>query len=364
MLPWAADLAKSPVRRSPSKSRTLSRVATPAEANEIVDKSILTLDSHSEIDTFWTGVMPGWGTAPIAAITHPSPLLMRQPIPKPRTPADVLSALATREGERDAIPPPASQDPAISASLANTLSALLTKPSDTKPENWPVQEEDAGRKHFEHLLPTLMRFGYKASGLSPGSLPVILGKVDKVLAPIMKKEMPSLSLNPHHPQYLWYLMPVLAYLSVQNRSGDLETATILSLLTPAPVIDIANIVDSPKKTAAPSNTAVSPMPPVPSSSPPPDFTHSLLVWVNQQPPEKWESLERAFHLALMTAQVAPPGFSYQGSLEHWTMLSTLPKTEALTQAVMQFWPVSRRRKLMHQHTPLRARLKTETNTRA
>ena len=32
----------------------------------------------------------------------------------------------------------------------------------------------------------------------------------------------------------------------------------------------------------------------------------------------------------------PPGFPYQGLLEQWTILSALPKTEALTQAVMQF----------------------------
>ena len=59
MLSWAAVLAKSPLQRSPLKSPTVSPVVMPAKAKEIVDKSILTLESHSEIDTFWAGVMPG-----------------------------------------------------------------------------------------------------------------------------------------------------------------------------------------------------------------------------------------------------------------------------------------------------------------
>ena len=102
------------------------------------------------------------------------------------------------------------------------------------------------------------------------------------------------------------------------------------------VIDLAGVVDSPKKTAIPPHASAPATPTTPSPTPVPDFTQQLLVWVNQQPPEKWESLARAFHLALITAQVAPPGFPYQGLLEQWNILSTLPKMEALTQAVMQF----------------------------
>ena len=52
MLSWAADLAKSPLQRNPLRSPTVSPVVTPDEAKEIVDKSILTLGSHSEIGTF------------------------------------------------------------------------------------------------------------------------------------------------------------------------------------------------------------------------------------------------------------------------------------------------------------------------
>ena len=131
-------------------------------------------------------------------------------------------------------------------------------------------------------------------------------------------------------------MPTLAYLAVQGKLHDLQITTITSLLVPAEVIDLAGVVDSPKKIAIPSPAPTPATSAAPSPAPVPDFTQHFLVWVNQQPPEKWEYLARAFHLALITAQMGPPGFPYQGLLEQWTILSALPKTEALTQAVLQF----------------------------
>ena len=133
ILLWAADLANNPVQRALHKSPTVSPGTTPAEAKDIVERSILALGAHSEVEAFWSGTRPGWVTAPLAAITHPSPLLVQQPHPKPRTLDEVLAALATQESEKDAIPAPApapttpqpSPDP---ATLAHTLSTLLVKP--------------------------------------------------------------------------------------------------------------------------------------------------------------------------------------------------------------------------------------------
>ena len=142
-----------------------------------VDNSILTLESHSEIEAFWSGVMPGWVTAPIAAITHPSPLLVQQPIPKPRTLDEVLSALATQDSEKDAIPAPttplASQDPATAVTFAHTLSALLIKPynhwSEGRPrqDSAPASASSNGTQHqrLTRFLPALIRIGYKDSGI-------------------------------------------------------------------------------------------------------------------------------------------------------------------------------------------------------
>ena len=134
----------------------------------------------------------------------------------------------------------------------------------------------------------------------------------------------------------------MAYLVVQGKMGDLEATRILSLLTPAPVMDLTNILDSLKKAPAQSRESALPSttsPPAPITSAPtplPDFSQSLLVWVNKQAPEKWDQLARAFHLTLITAQVAPPRFPYQDLLAPWTMFDALPRTDALTQAIMQF----------------------------
>ena len=131
----------------------------------------------------------------------------------------------------------------------------------------------------------------------------------------MSAESPTVSLSPQHPKYLWYLMPVLAYLAFQGKIDDLQITTIISLLVLVVVIELAGVVDSPKKPAIQPHTSAPATPPTPSPTPVPDFTQQLLVWVNQQPSEKWDSLARALHLALITAQVAPPGFPYQCLLQ-------------------------------------------------
>ena len=134
----------------------------------------------------------------------------------------------------------------------------------------------------------------------------LMSKVDQIVAPIMRKELPSVSLSPQHPKYLWYLVPALAYLAAQGKIDDLQITTITSPPVPEEVIDLAGVVDSPKKIAIPSPPPTPVTPAIPSPAPVPDFTQHLLVWVNQQPPEKCESLARAVHLPLITAQGCPP----------------------------------------------------------
>ena len=63
---WAADLAKSSLQRSPLKSPTVSRVVTPAEAKEIVDK----IDFDSRVP-FGNGQLPGGGHAGLDHCTAP-----------------------------------------------------------------------------------------------------------------------------------------------------------------------------------------------------------------------------------------------------------------------------------------------------
>ena len=65
-----------------------------------------------------------------------------------------------------------------------------------------------------------------------------MGKVDQIVAPIMRTELPTVSLSPQHPKYLWYLVPALAYLAFQGKIDDLHITTIISLLVPAVVIDL------------------------------------------------------------------------------------------------------------------------------
>ena len=105
----------------------------------------------------------------------------------------------------------------------------------------------------------------------------VMGKVDQIVAPIMRKELPSVSLSPQHPKYLWYLVPALAYLAVQGKINNLQITTISSLLTPAEVINLAGVVDSPKKIAVPSPAPAHATPAIPSPAPIPDFTQNLLV---------------------------------------------------------------------------------------
>ena len=71
----------------------------------------------------------------------------------------------------------------------------------------------------------------------------IMSKVDQIVAPIMRKELPSVSLSPQHPKYLWYLVPALAYLAAQGKIDDLQITTIISLLVSAEVIDLAGLVE-------------------------------------------------------------------------------------------------------------------------
>ena len=181
ILSWAADLAKNPLQRAPHKSPTVSPVVTPAEAKDTVERSILALEAHSEVEVFWSGAPPGWVTAPLAAITHPSPLLVQQPHPKPRTLDEVLAALATQESEKDAIPAPApapttpqpSPDP---ATLAHTLSTLLVKPRvhqgqpQQSPTPLPASSDGNQHQHFTRFLPALIRIGYKASRIRSSEL--------------------------------------------------------------------------------------------------------------------------------------------------------------------------------------------------
>ena len=109
----------------------------PAEAKDAVERSILTLEARSEVEAFWSGTWPGWVTAPLVAITHPTPSvaqqLPQQLPPRGRTLDEVLAALAAQVSatqEKDIIPEPAqaptvpqpSPDP---ATLAHTLSTLL-----------------------------------------------------------------------------------------------------------------------------------------------------------------------------------------------------------------------------------------------
>ena len=176
ILSCAADLAKNPLQRAPHKSPTVSPVTTQAQAKGTVERSILTLKARSKAEAFWSGTCPGYVTAPLAAITHPSPLLAQQPPPKPRTLDDVLAALATQESEKDAIPAPApapttpqpSPDP---ATLAHTLSTLLVKPRvhqgqpQQSPTPLPASSDGNQHQRFRRFLPALIRIGYKASGI-------------------------------------------------------------------------------------------------------------------------------------------------------------------------------------------------------
>ena len=80
----------------------------------------------------------------------------------------------------------------------------------------------------------------------------IISKVDQIVAPIMRKELPSVSLSPQHPKYLWYFLPALAYVAVQGKLDDMYITTITSLLVMVKAIDLAGVVDLPKKIAIPS----------------------------------------------------------------------------------------------------------------
>ena len=285
----------------------------------------MTLEARSEVEAFWSGTWPGWVTVPLVAITHPTPSiaqqLSRQPPPGGRTLDEVLAALAQHSGDCH---PGEGRHPGTSKSTNRPLAVsgpcyprsypihlafqhrAHQSQSEQNPNQLPAQSYSAQRQAFAQLLPALVRIGYTTSEIPSGELHTVMNKVDQVVAPIMHATLPEINLIPQHPKYLWYLLPVLAFLASQGALTGTKIATILSLLTPPVVIVLAGAVDSPKKPEP--HTSAPAMPPTPSPVSTPDFTQQLLVWIHQQPSEKWDSLTKSFHLALITAQVAPPGF--------------------------------------------------------
>ena len=154
----------------------------------------------------------------------------------------MLSALATQVSEKDAIPAPTtpqpSQDPATAATLAHTLFNLLVKPHahqgqpQQNPTPAPASSNGNQHQHFTRFLPALIRIGYKAWGIPSSDKHTIMSKVDHLVAPIVRTELPTVSLSPQHPKYLWYIVPALAYLAIQGKLDDLQITSIISLLVP------------------------------------------------------------------------------------------------------------------------------------